>query len=146
MSPLLLCGLFPPANMCEISHVFVRRGRLSDSRWQGCSPCVCQRRQAPKAKWDQMGNHKASPLPSAVCCHFIWVRIQWEDQRGQLRFWAGLSKHDGFPHLALTMGLQPNAVLSLTTYKPLGHQLNLPWYRTDAGEEVKYTVGKQSRL
>lgn len=60
---LPLHGLFPLANTRNLTHIHVHGGRLSDSRWQGCSPCVCQRSQTPKGKQDQMGNHRTSPLP-----------------------------------------------------------------------------------
>ena len=89
----------------NLTRTLAHPGRLSDSRRQGCSPCVCQRCQTPKAQRDQMGNHKPGPLPSAVCCHLIWMCIKWEGRGGQPHLWARLSQVDGFPHLACPAGL-----------------------------------------
>lgn len=105
----------------------------------------------PNAKRDQMGNHKTSPLPSAVCYHLIWVRIKWGDQGSQPHFWAGFSNQDVFPCLT-----HPARVASPTrssawsperhwlSPSPTARQLYLLWYRADAGKELKYTVRKQN--
>ena len=86
---------------CVKSHTYSEHGgRLSDSRWQGCSPCVCQRLQTPKAKRD----HKTGPLPSAVCCHLTWGCIRWAGRGGPPHLWARLSQRDSFPHLAHPAG------------------------------------------
>lgn len=71
---LPLHGLFPLANVRNLTRIHVHEGRLSDSKWQGCSPCVCQRSQTPKAKQDQMGNHRTSPLPlQHVVTSLVWT-------------------------------------------------------------------------
>ena len=136
----------------NLTRTLVHPGRLSDSGRQGCSPCVCQRRQTPKAQRDQMGNRKTGPLPSAACCHLIWVCITWEGQGGQPHLWAELSQVDGFPHLARPAGLTLPLVWPPESRwlspSPTAHHFNFSENRTDPGREFRGTVagGRQDRL
>ena len=65
-----------------------------------------------------MGNHKTSPLPSAVCCHLIRCASSEKTNGVNSIFELGLASRTAF-HTYLVLCRQPQALLSLTTSAPL---------------------------